>query len=114
MNEFYAVFIGLLIRVGIPILVTGGLVYILHRLDVRWQREEMMHQQGKKPETGQKLCWEQKNCPAAQMATCPALNSDQPCWQVFRESNGYLAQKCLKCEVFRSAPVPTYSYTKLN
>jgi hypothetical protein len=106
MNEFFAIFTGLLIRVGIPILFTGGLVYILNRLDAGWQRDEVLHRQGKKPQAGQKLCWEKKNCPAAQRATCPALESDQPCWQAFRQSNGYMAQECLACEVFRMAPVP--------
>jgi hypothetical protein len=107
MNEFTAVFTGFLIRMGIPILFTGGLVYLLGRLDARWQQNEIVQrQQGQKLETGQKLCREYKNCSVEQISICPATKSDQPCWQVFRKDNGYLAQKCLTCEVFRAAPVP--------
>ncbi len=93
MNEFNAVFIGLLIRIGIPIVFTGGLVYMLRHLDVHWQQDQ-------KFETNQKSLQEYQSCSAAK--------SNHLCWQALRKNNGYLAQKCLTCEVFRAAPVPTY------
>ena len=105
MNEFYALFTGLLLRIGIPILFTGGLVYLLSRMDARWQKEAMQ-QKSPGAETGQKPCWEQKGCSPEEILACPAVKSIEPCWQVFRQSNGYLAQKCLDCQVFSSAPAP--------
>lgn len=104
MNEIYAVITGLLLRIGIPILFTGGIVFLLGRLDARWQKEAL--EQKMTPTSGEEPCWVQKGCPPEKMATCAAAKSDGPCWQVFREKNGYLAQKCLDCEVFRDAPVP--------
>lgn len=109
MNEFYAILIGLLVRIGLPVLLTGGLIHLLSRLDAHWQ-EQAAHQQVRQPAAMlQPPCWEQKGCSAECTASCPAAKSAQPCWQTFRESNGYLAQKCLDCEVFRSAPVPATS-----
>ena len=105
MNEFYTLFTCLLLRIGIPILCTGGLVYLLSQLDARWQKEAMQ-QQTPVLKTDQKPCWEQKNCPPDQVATCPVTKSAEPCWQVMRESNGSLSQKCLDCQVFRNAPIP--------
>jgi hypothetical protein len=108
MNEFYALLTGLLLRFGIPILFTGGLVYLLARLDARWQ-QEAVQQKEPAPLTDQKPCWEQKDCPPGQVQACPAASSSEPCWQVFRQNNGYLAQKCLDCQVFSSAPAPAKS-----
>ena len=105
MNEFYALITGLLLRIGIPILFTGGLVYLLGQLDARWQKEAMQ-QRNPVLETGQKPCWEQKGCSPDQIAACPAAKSAEPCWQAMRQSNGYLPQKCLDCQVFRNAPIP--------
>jgi len=104
MNEFYALLTGLLLRIGIPILLTGGLVSILSRLDARWQKEAM--QQKSPKSSAPQPCWEQKGCSPEQMSACAASKSAEPCWQAMRQSNGYMAQKCLDCEVFRSAPVP--------
>ncbi len=107
MNEIYALITGLLLRIGIPILLTGGLVYLLSQMDARWQKQAMQ-QQAPKASTEQLPCWVQKGCsPGQKVAACPASKSTEPCWQVFRQSNGYLAEKCLDCEVFRNAPALT-------
>jgi len=105
MNEFFALLTGLLLRIGIPILFTGGLVYLLGRLDAHWQQEAMQHKSPAR-QTDQKPCWEQKGCSPEQFQACPAARSTEPCWQVMRQHNGYLAEKCLDCQVFGSAPVP--------
>ncbi len=108
MNEFYALIIGLLLRIGIPILFTGGLIHLLNRMDARWQEEAML-QKGPILETGQQPCWLQKGCSPEEKLACPAMKSTEPCWQVFRQSNGYLAQECLDCQVFTSALAPAKS-----
>jgi len=104
MNEFYALLTGLLLRLGIPILLTGGLAYLLGRLDARWQQEAMQNK-NPAPQIAQIPCWEQKGCPPEQVQDCPAARSTEPCWQVFRHNNGSLEQKCLDCQVFSSASV---------
>ena len=38
--------------------------------------------------------------------TCAGYQSEQPCWQAFREENGYLQERCLGCDVFQQAPIP--------
>lgn len=108
MNEIYALFLGFLLRLGIPILFTGGLIYLLNRLDERWQNEAMQQESPTQPPTDQPPCWIQQGCSTGQILNCPAVKSAQPCWQVYRKSNGYLAEKCLDCQVFISAPVPAH------
>ena len=104
MTTFLVVLTGILLRIALPLLIMASLVYILRRLDARWQAEAMYHQKFETAE-GQKRCWEIKNCSAEQMSNCEATKTDEPCWQAFRKKNGYLKDECLQCQVFRSAPV---------
>ncbi len=108
MNEFLAVLIGFLLRLGVPLLATIGLVWLLGKLDRRWQAEAQQTRSHPIGTYNQQPCWEQKGCSLEQMSKCPATNADVPCWQVFRKSNGYLKEACLTCEVFRAAPVPAH------
>jgi hypothetical protein len=40
-------------------------------------------------------------------AECRAFaNQDRPCWQVYRQADGHLQERCLGCQVFRRSPVP--------
>jgi hypothetical protein len=104
MTTFSVVFVGILIRIVIPLLVMAGIVYLLRRLDARWQAEAMYHQKFASAKN-QKHCWEVKSCSAEKMENCPATKTEEPCWQAFRKENGYLQDECLRCPVFRSAPV---------
>jgi hypothetical protein len=100
-----AVLTGLILRLAIPIAITLLAVYILHRVDVRWQ-EEAMHMPA--PEDVEKpQCWDIKNCPAKNRSECASLNSAEPCWQAQRLPNGYLREECLVCQVFHQAPIPS-------
>jgi hypothetical protein len=97
----FALCMGLLIRLAIPITITVVLVYFLRKLDARWQTEAQLQPISvQKPE-----CWEIKDCPPAQQRNCIARTSPLPCWQVFRSTNGYLRAECLICKVFRDAPM---------
>ena len=97
-----AILIGLLLRLAIPIAGTILLVYLLHKLDAHWQAEaEHTLVSVEKVE-----CWKIKACSEEQRKTCTAVASSLPCWQAYRQSNGYLQQKCLSCEVFINAPIP--------
>jgi len=95
-----AVLTGLAVRLLIPILITVFVVLLLTRLDRHWQTEgTTTASQVQKP-----ACWDMKNCSAEQRKACAGFKSQAPCWQVFRLTNGYLAQKCLGCPVFAGAP----------
>ena len=101
--------LGLVIRLGIPVLVTFLLVRWLRRLDERWQAEaEARRSQAAETTQARNIgCWEIKGCTAEQLATCQAhAHPKTPCWQWFREDGGHLQERCLGCEVFRESPVP--------
>lgn len=103
-----SVIVGFLLRLGLPIAVTILAVYFLHRLDKRWQAEAKTKNLPVTVLAGVngKHCWEMKGCTEENQAKCPARKADQPCWQVFRASNGYLREECLICEFFKKTPAP--------
>src|SRR3970282_943783 len=99
---------GLLIRFGIPILLTGLAAWGLRRLDQRWQRQSEHIRLaplggGAAPAGGR--CLAQNDWPEARREACAAYaRPSVPCWQVFREQTGYLSTGCLGCAVFLNAP----------
>jgi hypothetical protein len=94
---------GLLLRLAVPIAGTILVIFILRKLDNRWQAEaEFQPIPVEKPE-----CWKVKGCTPEQVKNCSASKSALPCWQVYRLPNGYLNEECLSCPVFIEAPVPT-------
>jgi hypothetical protein len=96
----------LLLRVAIPIAVTITFIKLLKWLDERWKQEADL-EGAKVVQVGNVGCWEINECPAEQRAACNAYNNpDKPCWQVLREKNGRLQERCIGCDVFRHAPVP--------
>jgi hypothetical protein len=104
MTSIYVILAVFLIRIAVPLLVMIGLVFLLRRLDARWQLEALYRQKlesaGKQERT-----WELTNCSIAGMTHQPALQANQPCWQAFRKNNGSLHVECLQCKVFRASPV---------
>lgn len=100
--SFLAVLTGFLLRLSIPIAGTIVVVYLLRKLDAQWQVEAQLS-----PTSAQKAeCWEIKDCSPAQRKNCKAIPSSLPCWQVFRQPNGYLQEECISCKVFIDAPIP--------
>jgi hypothetical protein len=103
LTSFLYLLAGLLVRLAIPIAATLLVIYILRRLDKRWQAEaDLEPVQVEKPE-----CWKIKDCPPEQVKDCAAAKAPLPCWQVKRLPNGYLNEDCISCPVFIDAPVPT-------
>jgi hypothetical protein len=93
---------GLLLRLAIPIAGTILLVYFLRKLDAHWQAEANLQTIPiEKVE-----CWKIKGCSEEQRKNCVGATSPLPCWQAHRQSNGYLQEKCISCDVFINAPVP--------
>ena len=102
LTPLFAVASGLLLRLAIPIGGTAILIYFLRKLDAHWQAEaERIPVHVDKTE-----CWKVKGCSEEQRKNCIAASSTLPCWQVHRQTNGYLQEKCISCEVFVNAPVP--------
>jgi hypothetical protein len=97
-----AVMAGVFIRLAVPLGLTGAVIFLLRKLDARWQAEAGLQTvKTPKPE-----CWKIKNCPPERIKSCQASTSSLPCWQVNRRPNGYLREDCLTCEVFIDAPIP--------
>lgn len=97
-----AILVGLIVRWGIPLLVTSLVVLALRRLDARWQAEaDSSPLKVEKPR-----CWQTQGCSPTKRKACAGYKSPLPCWQVFRLPSGYLNEKCLGCRVFAQAPLP--------
>jgi hypothetical protein len=104
MNNTLSFFIGLLIRIAIPVGISVLVFFLLRRLDERWQKQANIL-----PvlSAGQKPCWEVKNCSAEKRKGClAAKQTNVPCWHTFRSKDGLLREACLDCDVFRQARVP--------
>jgi hypothetical protein len=102
-TSLLAIVTGLLLRLAIPILGTLILIYFLRKLDAHWQTEV----QPARVLVEKIECWNVKACSEEQRSHCVAASSNLPCWQVHRQPNGYLQEKCISCEVFTKAPIPT-------
>ena len=101
-----AVITGIALRLAIPIGITAIAIYFLRRLDNRWQAEAK--EQLLLPVVEKTKCWEIHGCTAEMRAACAGYQSELPCWQAFREeNNGYLQERCLGCDVFKKAPIPS-------
>lgn len=102
-----AVFSGILARLGIPLALTAIAVFLLKRLDLRWQDDADRQWVTSSAQVPQVRCWEKKGCSEERRAQCKAFkNKDIPCWQHFRADRGELKQDCLDCLVFHQAPIP--------
>ncbi len=104
LNSLLAFLAGLGLRLAIPLAITILTVYILRKVDERWQAEA-----GQVPPTltvEKPRCWEIKKCAPELRRACPSPTSPEPCWQIHRKANGYLSEACLTCDVFCQAPVP--------
>lgn len=100
--------LGVLLRFGIPIFLTGVVVYFLRKLDARWQKDTKDRLSEMESLMPTIRCWILNDCPRERMEKCPAYKqSGRPCWQVFRNPEGQLREKCLGCDVFHSAPIVT-------
>ena len=103
MNTILVLVTGVFLRLIVPLAVTALIVYMLHRLDARWQVEaENEHAMLVKDETP---CWKEQGLSMDEIKRLAAKNN-KPCWQTHRLSNGYLRETCLDCDVFLSAPIP--------
>ena len=102
LTSILAILAGLLLRLAIPVAGTVLLIYLLRKLDAHWQAEAVsLPVHAEKTE-----CWKIKGCSEEERQHCIGAASSLPCWQVYRQPNGYLQEKCISCEVFVNAPIP--------
>ncbi len=102
LNALFYMIVGFVLRLAIPVAGTVLLVFLLRKLDERWQAEATQKPTSiEKPE-----CWKIKDCAPEQVEICAGATSPLPCWQVYRLPNGYLREECISCEVFTKAPIP--------
>jgi hypothetical protein len=109
LNGFDVMLIGIVVRFGLPLVVTLSVIWLFRRLDAHWQAEAQQQLQARMAlaAANHVPCWQQRECTPEQRAACPAyLNSQIPCWQIFRDKDGCLREACLKCDVFLTAPAP--------
>jgi predicted nucleic acid-binding protein len=110
-NSILALMLGLVVRLGLPLLVTVLIVYGLRRLDIRWQKEAEIERnllvRDEEP------CWKEQGLSMEEIKS-RAAESGKPCWQIHRLSNGYLREACLDCEVFIHAPAPVLKQSKAH
>ena len=104
LNIIFFVLSGVLLRLFVPLAVTALVVFMLHKLDARWQAEA--EQELKMLAKDEMPCCKEQRVSVDQLALRLA-SGERPCWQTHRSSNGHLREDCLDCEVFRDAPVPT-------
>jgi hypothetical protein len=105
---FTTIALGLILRFGIPVGLTGLILWSLKQLDQNWQLEaekvrltQLAASLDQRPK-----CWEVRHCSPEMQAQCPAYQRpDLACWQVQRQITGRLPERCLACQVFRNAPV---------
>ena len=104
MTPFFVVLAGVLIRIVLPLLLMIGLVWLLRSLDARWQREALYQQKLAAEDTGEHTL-DLRDCAIENISKKFSVKASEPCWQIFRKSNGYLHEECLHCKVFRAAPI---------
>jgi len=111
MEEIYTivgVILSVVLRFGIPVGLTALLIVWLKQVDKRWQVEAESKFGLAAVNSKNSGCWDVNKCTPEMRKKCQAYaHPEIPCWQFYRDREGYLQEKCLPCEVFRNAPVPS-------
>jgi len=111
-SEILVLMLGLIVRLGMPLLVTLLFVYGLRKLDIRWQHEAEM-ERSLLLVRDDTPCWKEQGLSIEEIKA-RASESDKPCWQIHRLPNGYLREACLDCDVFVNAPAPIFKHSKAH
>ena len=108
LTTIISLIVGLVLRLGVPIVITILVISILHRLDEHWQAEAKAEASAALifATADGKYVWDVASCTPEKRAKCLAANSNEPCWQIVRQPDGHLSEGCITCEVFQNAPVP--------
>lgn len=102
-NTIFVILTGVLLRLIVPLALTALVVFMLHKLDARWQAEAELEKgilvKDEMP------CCKEPGVSIEQITLRLALG-ERPCWQTHRLVNGHLREDCLDCAVFRDTPMP--------
>lgn len=118
LSEVIAIAGLLVLRVGVPLAITGLITWGLHRLDARWQADAEARQAAaavsagrvqpqafKAPQAVATPCWQLRNCSEAKRSGCAACKEPGlPCWMARLRSDGRLPAPCYGCALFRMRP----------
>lgn len=130
LTNIWSIALLFVLRLGVPLLVTLVLAYLLKRLDTRWQAEAREERRSReaaaasKPVTAPKPvgqrplqplialdsagalpCWMSKGCTDAMRAACAATHQPTvPCWQARTTAEGRLPAECKGCD--QHVPMP--------
>ena len=104
MNAIVDVFsiIGLFaLRLGVPLAITGLVVYLFKKMDEKWEAESQSHPtivEISQAASVRKPCWEDKGCSPDNRAQCPACRlTDIPCWLARLRQEYRLPVECTNC-----------------
>ena len=112
MSELLTIAGMFILRLGVPLIVTLLVTWMLHRLDERWRRQALQNRQlpastalpaadpGAQPRAPVP-CWGYRRCPEACHTLCPAyLAPELPCWLARLRADGRLPAGCRTCPLF--------------
>lgn len=108
LNTIISLVGGLVLRLGLPVVLTILGIWLLRKLDEHWkQQAEQVEGVGQRVLARNPGCWDMHHCSEEQRAHCLAYaHPEKPCWQIFRSTDGRLREGCLGCDVFQQALAP--------
>lgn len=116
LGEYLAIVLFFVLRLAVPVALTGGIAWWLRRLDARWRSEAEADSRTRlellaattpqlEPAALAKKtpCWELRNCPQERRDACAAYRTPAlPCWLVRNTVEGVLPAGCATCSQFQS------------
>jgi hypothetical protein len=111
MTTFLVFVLGIALRLIVPLTITIVIVFVLRKLDARWQAEAEKERIALVKD--ELPCWKEQGLSVEEIRL-RAVQNNQPCWQTHRLSNGYLREACLECEVFLDAPIPAPKHANVH
>lgn len=105
----------LLLRVGIPLLITIGVFKLIQRWQGHQQEDILQQIRAERAKVAQPVarrevpntvvrrlrCWDVMRCPPPKRDNCPAYHhSYVPCWLAIRLSEGQLREECYACRFY--------------
>ena len=117
---FGGVILGFLIRIGIPVVLTMLLAWILRKLDAQWRDDAISYREEAITKAEQDIyytiwarnpCWENNDCSPETRLKCKAYQqNEKPCWEVYR-TNGSYSKNCESCEFREKVLIKIDQYT---
>ena len=104
MEAFLEVLGLLVLRLGVPLVITLLISSWLMKLDQKWHDAEIARQTRVLPTHDAPHCWEVMGCDPTKRDSCPAYRMRPlPCWLARQRLSGRVQEQCLNCLVFQTA-----------